>query len=410
MVPYERPELPWDGEPDSDQYRSLTLICRLSEPVDGLISWFTVRHHHYSAGKHWRRGVFLKHPEHGSEALLAEEDERGRDLRLSVRGPSPDNFFNVLREGLEFLIKRRWKGLGYELLVPCPGRLPDGTACSFEFKHRSLSGYREKGRPTIECHECASVLDVSELLTGFAQSDVPLAPQIQELSTRVEEIYARVDEVGTDVREVKAIIPEALNQLRLVVKAATAEVDDCPRLFTLVPEGKVGLAKLRFSSTVHRLTLWCEDPDHEHPWLDATYVLKRPKGWVVEIAPYATLVFKTLRLVVPVAGAAIMLPMTETEQKAARGDLDLMKAVAAALPTSDLETGVDVGERGLSRAEGAGLRALRAALLDVDPFQSFGGLRRRQAATGDWVWICPRHYSKYDPGLPVLPAQPSADS
>jgi internalin A len=117
MVPYERPALPWDGGADPHHYRSLTLICRLSEPVDGLISWFTVRHHHYSVGRHWRRGVFLKHPEHGSEALLVEGERRGRDLTLSVRGPSPDNFFNVLREGLEFLIKRRWKGLDYELLV-----------------------------------------------------------------------------------------------------------------------------------------------------------------------------------------------------------------------------------------------------------------------------------------------------
>jgi hypothetical protein len=40
----------------------------------------------------------------------------------------------------------------------------------------------------------------------------------------------------------------------------------------------------------------------EHLWKSATYDLDVPKDWFVKIAPYAILVVRTLRLVVPPAG------------------------------------------------------------------------------------------------------------
>jgi Leucine-rich repeat (LRR) protein len=61
------------------------------------------------------------------------------------------------------------------------------------------------------------------------------------------------------------------------------------------------------------------------------------------------------------------------------------------------------GEAGLSPAEGAGLRALRAMLLRKDVARFFGGLRRVQAPT-DLLWVCTNHLKEYDPGLTKLPA------
>ena len=58
----------------------------------------------------------------------------------------------------------------------------------------------------------------------------------------------------------------------------------------------------------------------------------------------------------------------------------------------------------MTRAEGAGLRAFRSLLFDLDPTQAWGGLRRKLTPSGDYVWVCERHYQLYDPGLPVLPA------
>ena len=73
LVPRDRPELPWDlFTPPYNGVRSIVMVCRLSEPVPGLMAWLTVRHHHASTGKHWRTGVFLRDPiaAYSSEALM----------------------------------------------------------------------------------------------------------------------------------------------------------------------------------------------------------------------------------------------------------------------------------------------------------------------------------------------------
>jgi internalin A len=57
----------------------------------------------------------------------------------------------------------------------------------------------------------------------------------------------------------------------------------------------------------------------------------------------------------------------------------------------------------LTLAEGAALRALRVMLFQLDKSRAFGGLRRVQAPSGDFVWVCAEHYPDYDPGLPALP-------
>jgi hypothetical protein len=81
-----------------------------------------------------------------------------------------------------------------------------------------------------------------------------------------------------------------------------------------------------------------------------------------------------------------------------------MKALVQTLPVAETAEGLHVDHPGgLTRAEGAGLRALRETLLRVDEARAFGGLRRRQTPSGDFVWVCPQHYAEYDPGLPSLP-------
>jgi hypothetical protein len=54
-------------------------------------------------------------------------------------------------------------------------------------------------------------------------------------------------------------------------------------------------------------------------------------------------------------------------------------------------------------AQGAGLRALRTIVFGVDRARAFGDLRRVTAAAGDLLWVCTKHYSYDDPGLPTVP-------
>jgi GTPase SAR1 family protein len=400
LVPHERPVLPWSPETQAPAgIRALAMVCRLSEPAPGLISWMTVRHHRASTGRHWRRGIFLKHPiaAYASEAIL--ELRNPNELVIEVRAPSPDLFFNVLRYSVEDLITRRWPGLTYELLIPCPGDEGQTAGCSGSFPVDGLMRLREHGLTTVPCMKCAHEYEISLLLTGFAVPSQTLDVELgnmQDQLARIEGGVARAEHHAATTAE----------SVRRVLRVVSAEVTDCPRLFTLIPDPAKG-KRIRIFQHHYRLTLWCEHPGYWHPWPSASYELAPPRDWFVKISPYATLIFKTLQLVVPLAGSAAELLLTPDQYARAQGDLQLMSTLVADLPaksqpkTSSTPMVDAMGQ--LTAAEGQALRMLRTILFENDQIRAFGGMRRVQAPSGDFLWICNEHYHEYDPGLPTIP-------
>ena len=229
LVPLQRPSLPWQqaSEPPAG-IRTLTLLCRMSEPAPGLIPWLTVRHHRDSTGIYWRRGVFLRHriAAYGSEALL--ELRGSTELAVQVRAPSPDLYFNVLRDSIEDLITRRWPGLGYRLYIPCPGTAADGSPCPGMFPLDGLLRQREGGQATVACMDCPATPDISALLTGFAAPAAPLAAELEQVNSRLADLTAGI----TSVQGQAAQIADTVRRVHQIVGT---EVTDCPRLFTLAP-------------------------------------------------------------------------------------------------------------------------------------------------------------------------------
>ena len=401
LVPHERPDLPWDGRiPPSDGVRSLALVCHLSESVPGLMAWLTVRHHRASIGKHWRNGVFLRHPivAYASEALV--ELRTPTQLAVDVRAPSPDLFFNVLRDSIEDLINRRWPGLEYSLFVPCPTRAADGLRCHGQFPLKFLLGYREQGGTHAPCHNCFVTWDISELLTGFALPELPLQPQLEQLQYQVAD-------VASGVSRLEIYAAETADSMRRVLQAVSSEITDCPRLFTLSQENLTGFRRLRFHQRHYRIVLWCEHPGYWHPWHDASYSFDQPRDWFVRIGPYAALVFKALKLVVPTAASVAGVVLSNEQLKHAQHQLDLMKTLVADLPSQGTGSEIDLvatsSARQLTPAEGQAARAIRTLLFEHDRMRAFGDLRRVQAPSGEFVWVCTDHYPEYDPGLPVVP-------
>ena len=404
LVPHERPDLPWDTRtplPVENEIRSLALTCQLSEPVPGLMAWLTVRHHRASIGKHWRSGVFLRHPiaAYASEALI--ELRTPVQLIVDVRAPSPDLFFNVLRDSIEDLIIRRWPGLTYSLFVPCPTRGSDGQRCSGEFPLRFLSGYREKDGTHAPCQECFVSWDISELLTGFSWPEQFLQPQLERLQDQVAEVVGGVNRL-------EAYAAETADSMRRVLRVVGSEITDCPRLFTLTQEFPAGGRRVKFFQRHYRLVLWCEHPGHWHPWFAASYSFDQPDDWLVRIGPYATLIFKALQLVVPIVASAASVVLSEKQFKNAQHQLDLMKTLVAGLPHQEFEDHAELmateSARRLTSAEGQAARAIRVLLFEKDPTRAFGDLRRVQTPSGEFVWVCTDHYQEYDPGLPSIPA------
>ena len=376
-------------------------MCRLAEPVPGLISWLTVRHHRASTGLHWRRGVFLRHPiaAYGSEALI---ELRGHhDLAVEVRAPSPDLYFNVLRDSIEDLITRRWPGLDYRLLIPCPGTMPGGSPCQGHFPLDGLLRVREGGQTaTVSCMNCGQAHKISALLTGFAAPSEPLG-------IALDQMHDQLADIKTGITGIQGQAAEIADTVRRVQRVVSTEITDCPRLFTLSRTRPAGLKQVRFYQHHYQLTLWCEQPGYWHPWKPASYDLDPPREWFAQISPYIALVFRTLRLIAPLAGSIAVASLPAGQLDEAQARLQVMSALIDDLPDRAepglSPEGIAEAPGQLTAAEGQGLRALRAILFEHDQLRAFGGMRRVQAPSGELMWVCPDHYPEYDPGLPVVP-------
>ena len=280
----------------------------------------------------------------------------------------------------------------YELLIPCPTTTADGSRCAGRFALADLLALREGGQfNTIPCLKCRQALSLSELLTGFTAPD---------------QFRGQLDRIEGTVEKLERYAAENANIVRRILRAASAEVSDCPRLFTMVPDHPSAVRRARVYQRHYRLTLWCEHPGCWHPWPRASYQLDVHQDWFARIAPYAALVVRTLQLAVPLAGnlAAVALPSDQLAR--VQVDLQLMGTLVADLPSKpgqDLaSTAIGQTSSGLTEAEGESLRALRIILFQFDKLQAFGGLRRVQAPSGDFLWVCAEHYRDYDPGLPIL--------
>jgi hypothetical protein len=114
---------------------------------------------------------------------------------------------------------------------------------------------------------------------------------------------------------------------------------------------------------------------------------------------------RILRHVLRVATPALTLPLSVDDLREGKADLDAMGTLLDQLPAqlSDELSDPNYAEEP-AVASGAGLRALRALLVDLDGHRAFGGLRVVPTATNDLLWVCPVHYPIYIPPRPVLPA------
>ena len=54
----------------------------------------------------------------------------------------------------------------------------------------------------------------------------------------------------------------------------------------------------------------------------------------------------------------------------------------------------------LSEAERSGILALHGLLREIDPNHERLGLKRVPTYTGDYLWLCHRHYEEIQPKIP----------
>jgi hypothetical protein len=395
-VPQVRPDLPWlpEQQPPTD-LRRIAMVCAMDEEPPGLVPWMIVRTHDYATEQqcadgiihqlHWQKGMFLCHPPHG-EAML---EQRGREFHVYTQAVWPEYFMNVLQHTLHKLITDNWPGLEgrYRFTVPCPERT-NGQPCKGRFNIYALRQFLAEGDRTIRCQECHGRQSIAELLFGF--EDLDLSEQLRDIQARLDGLESRI-----------------ANYVMALMHAIADEAKHGPRLFTIKPVDEGWRLAPRWLVSVRLyLQLWCEAEGCQHPVFErgkGTYGFDAPREWVQRVVPYANFVLGLLKTVLPVAAPAVDIRFGEgTAAKWKIEDhLEFMKELSKRLPAEvEAPARPDLRSAILTEVERSGLLAMHALLRELDPNQERLGLTRVPTYTGDYRWLCRKHYREWEPRIP----------
>jgi hypothetical protein len=322
-----------------------------------------------------------------------------RYVELAVRGPVPQNFFALMRDGFELTLGR-FPGLEIKRMIPCPGH--NGQPCIHEFDYEDLLK-RVNKKPRIECPKSMEDVSVMDMLFGidWSTKDAVLSA-ISDLkasgAAQHQRVVNKIDELSTLAqREFTAIFSR---EQRLIES-------HCPSVFVLRPRDLGGWrkwlarAKNPLTAGFYDLQLFCQQPGAGHRALDGgLYEIDEPREWFAKVAPILREVAKLLPLALPAAGwvapflgAGKAFKDFETEYKV---DIEFTKAIADRLKDLKVEDAFGLAEReGADRVQGAALRSLRALLDQKDPQQHWGGLRKVLTPEGHYLWLCEHHAAQY---------------
>lgn len=406
----------WNSVPQPYREISMRFVLDKTMPA-GVPTWFIARQHRFATNTHWRYGaLFADHEQRHWE--LIEAYPHDRFLRLTVRGPAPQDFFALLRDGLELTL-RRFEGLEVTRLVPCPGH--DEKPCDHEFDYEHLKKRIERTPPKneIECPQGEDNVFVPRMLYGLHADTT-----YQMLSRKLDEGFAGVD----------GKLEEALGDLRYLQRDLTnhynalqrAEEASCPYLFVLRggtfdsdliglfgPTGSHGMIdSLRETVWKRRveLQLYCQQPGCWHPVgyergkddpATGLYQIEVGSDFLKMAAPHLARVAKLFKLAQPLLGAWVSWAEPEKYAKQFKEDLERMKKFADQIgpAVEDSHEAKRTGALGDGRdpreANGAMLRALKRLLEEKDKTGAWGGLTRKLTKEGHYLWLCPSHAEEY---------------
>ncbi|MBF0550942.1 MAG: leucine-rich repeat domain-containing protein [Deltaproteobacteria bacterium] len=422
-VPQVRPVLPWLPEkaPEPGR-RRIAMVCVMEDTPPGLVPWMIVRTHQYAYqigdtdGKghrlHWQKGMFLRDEKRRNEAFL---ELRGREFHIYAEAAWPRYFMNIISGTIRKLITDNWPGLKgrYEFAVPCEERL-NGEPCSGRFNITALRRFHKDGDKFVRCQVCFSRHKISDLLYGFEEEDVRRQfDQIKDQLTRTEnkidlrfdgverKLDLGFDEVLGGIEGVKSILADYVMN---ILRAIATEFKEGPRLFTISPVDGIWY---RFFDTRYLVHLWCEADGCQHPVTEddkGIYEFEASREWVKAIAPYAGFIGGALRTLLPVVGPAVdaFFGPNTIADLGIKAELDLMKELSKELLRGEMEISEPgLKEQGImSDAERSGVLALHALLREKDPTHKNLGLKRHATYTGDYLWLCPRHYEELQSKIP----------
>ena len=399
----------WEGALQGPEAREIRLRYQLDIFPPGVPTWFIAREHRFSSGIQWRTGALLRYSVDPRVHGLIRAYRQDRAIDLAVRGPVPQEFFSILKDGFESTLSR-YKGLQITRMVPCncgeTRNNPFGQPCQHLYQYDLLLYRLERGRPTIECPRSLSTVNVAELLLGIAPTDT-------------DKIMSRLERIEFGIKNYRAETAWAYRDLLKNLRRGQTRAEAvCPSIFTLIPAtGK----RPRLGTYRLKLRLYCEQPGEFHATPESSYSIEQPKRWLRTIAPYLNVLLAVLKNTSPLLGPVLGMSSDYLAKQLA-DEVNLMAQLVSALPGSfpadmipagDLRHAQQVphanepqGSFPADRIPAEELRhihldvdyrALYAVLKQVDPSEYWGGLNRIHTPEGELLWLCRDHAQQYSP-------------
>ena len=364
----------WDAIKTTDNCKQIQITFKLNTLPSGIPTWFIARAHRFTTNTHWRNGALFAHE---NQLALVQAFEQNNSVQLTVRGPNPQNFFALLKDGLELTLAR-YPGLQIKRQIPCLGH--QSQPCPHQFNYEQLLKRYEKQRLTIECPETLEDISVTELLYGWDWHTQQLV--LERLNQLEQHIDQSQQHILNELTELRKLTQREFTQ---AYRREQANIEaHCPNVFVLRPREAKQWLKTITGQTLE-LQLYCQAPGCWHPTLEGgLYEIKDTAQWLKTLAPYLNRLIGILKYATPLIGPWVGEINTADYEKLIRRDIETMKELAQQLPDTQPE-----------HLQGAALRTLRHLLDENDPQQHWGGLKKILTPEGHYLWLCQYHAREY---------------
>ena len=395
-LPFDPPDFQplWNKNIADSSQHEISMKFKLNTMLPGIPTWFIARSHRFTTHIHWRLGAVFSYEKDQKHLALVQAFPHDRYLQLTVRGPSPHNFFALLKDGIEVTLAR-YPGLKIERTVPCPGH--DNQPCEYEFNYENLQKAIERERPVdyVQCQSAFENVSVARLLFG--------------LHWRTQDIVvAKIDQMHADLAQMQKDNATRQDELVTLLQREFAKgfrreqaliESYCPNVFVLRPHESNAWKKAWLGNKLE-LKLYCQAPGCWHPTKSGgQYIFDYPPKWLRATGRYIQDMVSLLKFVTPIVGPWISLNAVDYAKLIA-DDIKIMSELVKIMPEI-----VETSEMGIadhletlpeaSYIEGAGLRAVRQLLEKLDQPQVWGGLMRVLTPEDHYLWLCEYHAREY---------------
>jgi internalin A len=396
LLPHEPPSLEPSPADLAETELYLKMVYHLSFVPAGIMSWFIVRTHQYTANKHWRDGVFLCYKGHYA---LVELSKSARQISIQIWGPFPQNFFIILMNSMDEILKR-FPGLDIEHRIPCICHRDENKKepCKRFFLYEDLVRRFSAGKMYAECPDTLQDVSVQTMLYGIHPSTQ------QQIHQDLKELKAQVSEHTRDIKNQMDQMTELLNRnFSRTYNLIMEQNYWCPNVFLLRPKDRNRWDPRNLFSEPYVMQLYCQSPHawHATPWEKE---INKTKEWWLEFSSWLSILLEMIKFAVPVVQAIPHIEIPEDTFSEFEKDLDIMMQFANRLPKEGFSKDIDRMIKDMDSrprmAVDSALRLLYSLLNKLDPVHEWGGLSHVLTPDGTLLWLCPEHKKEYE--SPIL--------